>query len=126
MTGVRSLGWHDAVRSPLVIPIVAATSFSALVAVASAVIAIGLARPSEHELQRAALEETGLPRGLLDLPAVQPLADNLTSRVAHRIIDESQPSLALGAAVGTLAGAASALASTVVLIRSRHHTQDLE
>jgi hypothetical protein len=105
---------------------VAATSFSALVAVASAVITIGLARPSEHELQRAALEETGLPPGLLDLPAVQPLADDLTSRVANRIIDESQPSLALGAAVGTLAGATSALAATVVLIRSRHHTQDLD
>jgi hypothetical protein len=104
-------------RSRLVISIAAASFVCAVVAIASAMITIELARPSEHELQRAAAAEIGIPSGLLDAPGVQALADELTSRVAHRVIQESQPSVAIAVAVGTLAGAIAAVASAIVLAR---------
>ena len=82
-------------------------------------ITIELARPSEHELQRAAASEIGIPSHLLDAPGVQALADKVTSRVAHRVIQESQPSVAIAVAVGTLAGASAAVASAILLARRR-------
>jgi hypothetical protein len=104
-------------RSRLVLSIAAASFICALVAIASAMITIELTRPSEHELQRAAAAEIGIPSRLLDAPGVQALADELTSRVAHRVIQESQPSVATALAVATLAGATAAVVSAVVLAR---------
>lgn len=107
----------DGVRARSVISIAVAVFLSTLVAVGSALIVIGLARPSQHELQRAAFDEFGLSPSLLDLPGVKAIADDVTDRVADRVLDESKPSLALGAIAGIVTGGMAALVSAAVLVR---------
>ena len=88
---------------------------SAIVAVSAALVAIQMTRPTDRELRRAAAEELGLPARLLDMPGAESLVDEVTGRVARRVIAESRPSLATGLIAGTLAGVVSAVACAAAL-----------
>lgn len=102
-----------------VIPIAVAVFLSASAAVGAALIAVDAARPGHDDLQRAALDELGLPTSLLDAPGAQTIADEFSDRIVDRTVDEAMPSLALGAAAGIATGAAAALASATVLVKNR-------
>lgn len=109
--------FRDVRSSSFVIAIAAAAFISAVVAVSAAVVTIDTTRPSDRELQRVAADELGLPGFLLDTPVAQAIADDITDRVAHRVIEESRPSVALGLTIGVLAGAATAATATAALVR---------
>src|SRR5690606_1336408 len=64
----------DEAGTRLVIPIGVAAFLSASAAVGAALIAVDAARPDQDELQRAALDELGLPTSLLDVPGAQTIA----------------------------------------------------
>lgn len=105
--------------------VVAAAAFiSAVVAVSAALITISVTRPSDRELQRAAVDELGLPGFLLDVPGAQALADDITDRVTNRVIDESRPSIVTGLTVGGLTGAASAVISAIALVGLCRHREE--
>ena len=111
-------------RGPSLVIVVAATAFiSAVVAVSGALITISVTRPSDRELQRAAADEVGLPGFLLDVPGAQAVADDITDRVTHRVIDESRPSIAMGLTVGGLTGAAAAVTSAIALVGLCSHRE---
>jgi hypothetical protein len=119
-TGVQgaSIGERlpEVTGSSLFLVIVAAAFISAVVAVSAALITISVTGPSDRELQRAAADELGIPGFLLDVPGAQALADDVTDRVTHRVIDESRPSIATGLTIGGLTGAASAVISAIALL----------
>ena len=93
-----------------------------------ATLTIATSRPSDHELQRAAAQEIGVPTVLFRVPGVQALVDEVSDRVAGRVIVESKPSIGLGVVVGLLSGALAAVASATALGRSvqrrRHGRRD--
>jgi hypothetical protein len=99
----------------LVVRIAVSACVSAIVAVSAALVAIQMTRPTDRELRRAAAEELGLPARLLDMPGAESLVDEVTGRVARRVIAESRPSLATGLIAGTLAGVVSAVACAAAL-----------
>jgi hypothetical protein len=82
-----------------------------------ATLTIATSRPSDHELQRAAAQEIGVPTVLFRVPGVQALVDEVSDRVAGRVIVESKPSIGLGVVVGLLSGALAAVASATALGR---------
>lgn len=63
---------------------------------------LGLARPSSDHLQRAALDEVGLPAELESAPMIGPLLDAYSERVQTRVIDETRPSLELAVVGGVV------------------------
>lgn len=104
---------------PIGIAAIAGAAFaSAVVAVLMATLTIATSRPSDHELQRAAAQEIGVPTVLFRVPGVQALVDEVSDRVAGRVIVESKPSIGLGVVVGLLSGALAAVASATALGRS--------
>ena len=103
---------------PIGIAAIAGAAFaSAVVAVLMATLTIATSRPSDHELQRAAAQEIGGPTVLFRVPGVQALVDEVSDRVAGRVIVESKPSIGLGVVVGLLSGALAAVASATALGR---------
>ena len=103
---------------PIGIAAIAGAAFaSAVVAVLMATLTIATSRPSDHELQRAAAQEIGGPTGLFRVPGVQALVDEVSDRVAGRVIVESKPSIGLGVVVGVLSGALAAVAWATALGR---------
>ncbi len=103
---------------PIGIAAIAGAAFaSAVVAVLMATLTIATSRPSDHELQRAAAQEIGVPTVLFRVPGVQALVDEVSDRVAGRVIVESKPSIGLGVVVGLLSGALAAVASATALGR---------
>lgn len=114
-TGVSS----SASRRAGIVTIGAVAFASSVIAVLVATLTIAMTRPSDHELQRAAAEELGLPMALFEVPGVQTLTDDVTDRVAGRVVDESKPSLSLGLAVGMLSGGLAAATATAVLAHRR-------
>lgn len=85
---------------PIGIAAIAGAAFaSAVVAVLMATLTIATSRPSDHELQRAAAQEIGVPTVLFRVPGVQALVDEVSDRVAGRVIVESKPSIGLGVVV---------------------------
>lgn len=62
-------------------------------------------RPSDDELQRAALDEFGLPPALADSP-VAPVLDRIAERIADRALAETRTSAL--AALGTVAAVTAA------------------
>lgn len=101
----------------LVVGIAVVAFLSAIAATTAALVTIELTRPSDRELQQAAADELGVPAVVLEVPGAQAVADDLTQRVAHRVIDEARPSVATGLTVGTLTGAATALIFAAALVR---------
>ena len=103
---------------PIGIAAIAGAAFaSAVVAVLMATLTIATSRPSDHELQRAAAQEIGVPTVLFRVPGVQAHVDEVSDRVAGRVIVESKPSIGLGVVVGLLSGALAAVASATALGR---------
>lgn len=111
-------------RRSMVVVVAAAAFISAVVAVSAALITISVTRPSDRELQRAAVDELGLPGFLLDLPGAQVLVDEITDSVSHRVIEESRPSIATGLTVGGLTGAVSAVIAALALVGIARQRED--
>lgn len=68
-------------------------------------------RPDRDRLQRAALEEVGLPPELESAVVVGPFLDAYSDKIERRILDESRP----GASVAVVAAAAAAVATSTAL-----------
>lgn len=86
--------------------VVAFTVVNIAAGLAAGWVVLVLTRPSQDELQRAALDEIGLPVELERAPVLGPALDTYTERVAARVVAESRPSAAaaLGAGVVVAAG----------------------
>ena len=86
--------------------VVAVTVINIAAGLAAGWVVLVLTRPSQDELQRAALDEMGLPVELEGAPVFGPVLDTYTERVAGRVVAESRPSAAaaLGAGVVVAAG----------------------
>lgn len=67
---------------------------------------LSLRRPSDGELQRAALDELGMPEELESAPVIGPALDEYTARVSRRVIQESRGSATLAFVVSVTAATA--------------------
>lgn len=67
---------------------------------------LSLTRPSDGELQRAVLDELGLPEELESAPVIGPVLDEYTARVSRRVVQESRGSATLAFVVSVTAAAA--------------------
>lgn len=67
---------------------------------------LSLTRPSDGELQRAALDELGMPEELESAPVIGPALDEYTARVSRRVIQESRGSATLAFVVSVTAATA--------------------
>lgn len=77
------------------------------VGLATGWIVLGLTRPSDDELQRAALDEIGLPAALEDAPVIGHALDTYTDRIEARITAESRSSAGLALAVAVIIAVAT-------------------
>ena len=68
---------------------------------------LGLTRPSDDELQRAALDEIGPPADLEDAPLISSVLDTYTDRIEARITAESRSSAGLALAVAVIIAVAT-------------------
>ena len=88
---------------------------AALVGVAAGLatgwIALGMTRPGDDELQRAALDEIGLPADLEDAPVIGPELDAYTNQVEERILAEYRFSIGLALTVGVIIAVATTVAA---------------
>lgn len=88
-------------------------------------ILLTLTRPSDDELQRAVLEEVGLPADLEAAPVIGPALDTYTDRVESRVLDETRPSatlaLVVGVIVGVVTGTVGASAAGPRTRSTQHH-----
>lgn len=82
-------------------------------------ILLTLSRPSDDELQRAVLDEVGLPADLEAAPVIGPALDTYTDRVEARVLDETRPSATLALAVGVVVGVAGTVAACAAGPRHR-------
>ncbi len=88
------------------------------VGLATGWIVLGLTRPSDDELQRAALEEIGLPADLEDAPLISSVLDTYTDRIEERIVAESRSSAGLALAVGVIVAVTTTAAAHVSAART--------
>ena len=86
---------------------------------AAGLIVLGLTRPSHDQLQRAALDEVGLPVELERAPFLGPALDTYTERVAARVVAESRPSVAAALGAGVAVAIVGSLATSAVAARDR-------
>lgn len=121
-TGMRDGGGHTG-RARLV----AVTLVGIAAGIAAGWLAITLTRPSTDELQRAALDEIGLPTELESAPMIGPALDAYTDRVEARVVEESRPSamvaLAIGVTVAVVATVAVTATADSVRARSRRRSR---
>lgn len=80
---------------------------------------LALTRPSDDDLQRAVLEEVGLPADLEAAPVIGPALDTYTDRIEDRIVEETRPSATLALGVGVISGVAGTVAAHAVAERIR-------
>lgn len=81
-------------------------------------IALGLTRPSDDELQRATLDEIGLPAELEGTPFIGPALDTYTDRIEARITAESRSSAALALAIGVIVAVTTTAAAHAGVTRT--------
>lgn len=113
---------HDVAGSPLVdrwprIVVLALVNIAAGLVAGSIVLA--LSRPSQDELQRAALEEVGLPVQLENAPVIGPALDTYTQRIEARIVAESRLSAIAALATGAVVAVGCGVLSQAVTVRRR-------
>lgn len=87
--------------------------------IAAGLIVLSLTRPSQDQLQRAALDEVGLPMELERAPFLGPALDTYTERIAARVVAESKPSAAAALGAGVAVAIVSSLATSAVAARDR-------
>lgn len=80
---------------------------------------LALTRPSDDDLQRAVLEEVGLPADLEAAPVIGPALDTYTDRIEDRILDETRPSATLALGVGVISGVTGTVAAHAAAERIR-------
>lgn len=86
---------------------------------AAGLIVLALSRPSQDELQRAALDEAGLPVQLESAPVIGPALDTYTQRIEARIVAESRLSAIAALATGTVVAVGCAVLNQAVTVRRR-------
>ena len=99
--------------------VVAVTVVNIAAGLAAGWVVLVLSRPSQDELQRAALDEIGLPVELERAPVLGPALDTYTERVSARVVAESRPSAAAALGAGVLAAAGCSVATAEVAGRER-------
>ena len=75
-------------------------------------------RPDDGDLQRAALDEVGLAPELESAPIIGPIIDEVTDRVAARVIDETRTSVVWSAAAGVVVAVVCCLGVIHLIDRS--------
>ena len=85
--------------------------------VAAGLIVLVLSRPSQDELQRAALDEVGLPVQLESAPIIGPALDTYTERLEARIVAESRLSATASLSTGVVVAVGGAALNQVVARR---------
>ncbi|WP_436792810.1 hypothetical protein [Actinospongicola halichondriae] len=76
------------------------TLVAVVVGLAATWLTLTLTRPSDDELQRAALDELGLPVGMESSPIIGPVLDDITEQITRRMINESRASATVAALLG--------------------------
>ena len=99
--------------------VVAVTVVNIAAGLAAGWVVLVLTRPSEDELQRAALDEMGLPVELEGAPVFGPVLDTYTERVAGRVVAESRPSAAAALGAGVVVAAGCFVATAAVAGQDR-------
>ena len=99
--------------------IVAVTVVNIAAGLAAGWVVLVLSRPSQDELQRAALDEIGLPVELERAPVLGPALDTYTERVAARVVAESRPSAAAALGAGVVVAAGCFVATAAVAGQDR-------
>lgn len=109
-------------RSYLAVPML-------LVAIAVGVLCgwatFSLTRPSDGELQRAVLDEFGLPEELEAAPVIGPMLDQYTTHVSRRVVQESRRSATLAYVVSVTVALAVSTGSRVAWRRRTTAPSDL-
>jgi len=80
---------------------------------------LALTRPSDDDLQRAVLDEIGLPAELEAAPVVGPALDTYTHRIERRVLDETRPSATLALSVGVIVGVTGTVTAHAAAARIR-------
>ena len=99
--------------------VIALTVVNLAAGLAAGLIVLSLTRPSQDQLQRAALDEIGLPMELERAPFLGPALDTYTERIAARVVAESKPSAAAALGAGVAVAIVSSLATSAVAARDR-------
>ena len=99
--------------------VIALTVVNLAAGLAAGLIVLSLTRPSQDQLQRAALDEVGLPMELERAPFLGPAPDTYTERIAARVVAESKPSAAAALGAGVAVAIVSSLATSAVAARDR-------
>ena len=98
---------------------IAVTAVNIAAGLAAGWVVFVLSRPSQDELQRAALDEIGLPVELEAAPVLGPALDTYTERVAARVVAESRPSAAAALGAGVVVAGGCSVATAAVAGRGR-------
>ena len=77
-----------------------------MVGLSATLITLTLTRPSDDELQRAALDELGLPVEMESAPIIGPVLDDVTEQITRRMINESRTTATTAALVGVIVAVA--------------------
>lgn len=78
------------------------TLVAVVVGLAATWLTLTLTRPRDDELQRAALDELGLPVGMESSPIIGPVLDDITEQITRRMINESRASATAASLVGII------------------------
>lgn len=117
---VSSAADTDARPARLRWAVLAAVSMVSIAAgIAAGWAVLTLTRPTDDELQRAVLDEVGLPADLETAPIIGPALDTYTDRIEGRILAESKPSATLALAVGVMVGVTGTVAAHAAAERMR-------
>lgn len=80
---------------------------------------LALTRPSDDDLQRAVLDEVGLPADLEAAHVIGPALDTYTDRIERRVLEETRPSATLALGVGVISGVSGTVAGGAATKRIR-------
>ena len=89
------------------------------VGIASGWAVLALTRPSDDHLQRAVLDEIGLPVDLETASVIGPALDTYTDRIESRVLEETRPSATLALGVGVISGVTGTVAAHAAAVRIR-------
>lgn len=80
---------------------------------------LAFTRPSDDDLQRAVLDEVGIPADLEAAPVIGPALDTYTDRIEGRVLEEARPSATLALGVGVISGVTGTVAARAATERTR-------
>jgi hypothetical protein len=86
-------------------------------------VTLSATRPSENDLQRAVIDEIGLPAELEASPLLAPVIDHYTTRITDRAVRESRGSATLAIALSVVVSAAATATTATLLHPSPSETR---